>query len=77
MKSLFIHITPNESYRVITEEDCFDKEVAFLERTLESDGSCWVPVASEHGKHHPSENHIFLTNDVKKRCYLRTYVSNS
>lgn len=77
MKSLFLHIAPGESYRVTTDEDTFDKETSFLERVLESEGSCWIPIKSEHGKYHFSENHIFLTTEMKKRCYLRTYVSNS
>ncbi len=75
MKSLFLHIVGDESYRVFVEDDSFNKETASLERILESEGSCWIPVEADLPGV-DSENHIFLTAEMKKRCYLRTYVSN-
>jgi hypothetical protein len=72
MKSLFLHL-PNETYQVVTEtEDTFDREVQHLEGLLVSTGSCWIPVHT-YG-FNVCETHIFLTESMKKRVYLRTSI---
>jgi len=74
MKSLFLHL-PGETYRVVIKfEDTFDREVDNLERILGSEGSCWIPVHTDEV--HTSKTHIFLTDPMKSKVYLRTVVSN-
>jgi len=76
MKKLYIHVL-QKSWKVRIDESEFDKEVDSIERILSSNltseggiGGCWIPVHGEPG----SEDHIFLTYELKKMAILETVV---